>query len=185
MYFPGLRLKLALLACGGATAALLAAAPAHAGTGGISATTGAGPKTVPGPKARLVRGKAIPPAAAPPAVKLVIRAANRIRRRPYKWGGGHRKWKSRGYDCSGAVSFALHGADFLDSPLDSRGLKRWGERGRGSWITVYTNRRHAYAVIAGLRWDTSGNRRSSGPSWHKRTRAATRGRYAVRHPGGY
>jgi hypothetical protein len=186
--FCGFRSK-ALFACGGTAAALLAASPAQADTGGTAVTAAPppdSPATVPGAKARLVNGLAIPPANAPPAVQSVIAAANRISTRPYKWGGGHGAWASSGYDCSGAVSYALHGGGFLDSPMDSRGLKRWGEWGRGSWITVYTNRGHAYAVIAGLRWDTSGNRRGvSGPRWHRSRRPATAGRYAVRHAPGY
>jgi hypothetical protein len=188
LVFPGIRSKAAVVALGGAVAALVAAGPADAETGGVgvpTATPSSGTATVPGPKARLVDGVAIPPESAPPRVKSAIAAANRISRHPYKWGGGHGAWQSNGYDCSGAVSYALHGGGFLSSPLDSSGLKRWGEWGRGSWITVYTNRGHAYAVIAGLRWDTSGNRRGTGPRWHKSTLPATRGRYAVRHPSGY
>jgi hypothetical protein len=184
--FPGIRPRAALLACTAILlAALLVAGRAHAASGG-TAVPSAAPSTVPGGKARLVNGVAIPPASAPPAVKQVIAAANRISRHPYKWGGGHGAWQSSGYDCSGAVSYALHGGGFLDSPMDSGGLQRWGARGRGAWITVYSNPSHAYAVIAGLRWDTSGNRRGvSGPRWHKSLRAATRGRYAVRHAPGY
>jgi hypothetical protein len=187
---PAMRSSFVALLCGGAVAALLAAPVASAGTGGTAVPSASPPAetpaTVPGEKARLVHGQAIAPASAPPAVQEVIAAANRISRRPYAWGGGHGAWASSGYDCSGSVSFALHGGGFLDAPKDSRGLKHWGVRGRGGWITVYTNRRHAYAVIAGLRWDTSGNRRGvSGPRWHKRRRAATRGRYAVRHAPGY
>jgi hypothetical protein len=195
LYFLGIRSKASGLACGCAVlAALIVSGPAQAATGGtgIPAETAptspppSTPSTVPGAKARLVNGLAIPPGSAPPAVQEVIAAANRISQRPYKWGGGHGAWASSGYDCSGAVSYALHGGGFLDSPLDSSGLKRWGERGRGSWITVHTNRGHAYAVIAGLRWDTSGNASGiSGPRWHKNKRAATSGRYAVRHAPGY
>ena len=204
MHFPGIRSscwtyasrsKALSLACGAAlaatlalAAALLGAGPAQAGTGGTAVPGAApsAPSTVPGAKARLVHGIAIPPASAPPAVQEVIAAANRISRRPYKWGGGHGAWASNGYDCSGSVSYALHGGGFLDSPHDSSGLKRWGVHGRGHWITVFTNRHHAYAVIAGLRWDTSGNRHGvSGPRWHKRKRAATKGHYAVRRAPGY
>ena len=83
---------------------------------------------------------------------------------PYVWGGGHGSFESSGYDCSGAVSFALHGGGLISSPLDSTGLTTWGEPGAGNWITVYGNSGHAYAVIAGLRWDTSGTG-GSGPSW--------------------
>jgi cell wall-associated NlpC family hydrolase len=196
--FPGIRSKAALVACGAASAVLLVAAPASADSGGVAppgttppptTTTTTPPPTtttVPGAKARLVNGLAVAPASAPPAVQAVIAAANRISTRPYIWGGGHNAWASSGYDCSGAVSYALHGGGFLDSPLDSSGLKRWGDRGRGSWITVYTNAGHAYAVIAGLRWDTSGNHPGiSGPRWHKNLRTATAGQYLVRHPGGY
>ena len=32
---------------------------------------------------------------------------------------------------------------------------KWGEKGKGAWITVFTNPGHAYVVIAGLRLDTS------------------------------
>jgi cell wall-associated NlpC family hydrolase len=195
--FPGIRSKAALVACGAASAALLAAGPASAASGGVAppgttppppTTTTPPPTTttVPGAKARIVNGLAVAPARAPPAVKAVIAAANRIGTRPYVWGGGHKAWASSGYDCSGAVSYALHGGGFLNSPMDSSGLEGWGARGRGSWITVYTNAGHAYAVIAGLRWDTSGNHPGiSGPRWHKNLRTAMTGQYLVRHPGGY
>jgi hypothetical protein len=192
-----IRTRLALLACSGLATSALIAAPARADSGGTAVpepttapppgTSVAGsPATVPGAKAKLVHGLAIAPAGAPPAVQAVIAAANRIATRPYVWGGGHGAWQSSGYDCSGSVSYALHGGGFLDSPMDSTGLQRWGVGGRGSWISVYANRGHAYAVIAGLRWDTSGNARGvSGPRWHKSRRAGTRGSYTVRHAPGY
>jgi cell wall-associated NlpC family hydrolase len=177
---------LAALACAAIGLGLLGTPAALAGTGGTAPPHAKSSATVPGARARIVHGRAIAPASAPPAVQQVIAAANRISDRPYKWGGGHGAWASSGYDCSGSVSYALHGGGFLDSPMDSGGLRRWGVHGRGDWITVYTNRSHAYAVIAGLRWDTSGNRRGvSGPRWHRQTRAATRGRYRVRHAPGY
>ena len=81
---------------------------------------------------------------------------------PYVWGGGHGSFEASGYDCSGAVSFALHGGGFLDSPLDSSGLSVWAEPGGGRWITVYGTSGHAYAVIAGLRWDTGGPMAATG-----------------------
>jgi len=118
--------------------------------------------------ADLVDGEAIPPPGAPPAVKQVIRAANEIRHRPYVWGGGHRNWTSRGYDCSGAVSYALHGAGLLETTMVSGQLADWGEGGAGRWITVYANREHAYMIVAGLRFDTRGNPAGvSGPRWHR------------------
>ena len=136
-------------------------------------------------KARIVAGEAIAPASAPPGVQAVIAAANKIRTKPYVWGGGHRKWFDSGYDCSGAVSFALHGADLLPSPLDSTSLETWGESGAGRWITVYANGGHTYAVIAGLRWDTAGSASGTGPRWYKSTKAAASGPFTVRHPDGY
>jgi hypothetical protein len=113
----------------------------------------------------------------------VIAAANRICTRPYVWGGGHGRWWDRGYDCSGAVSCALHGGELLDSPLPSGPMTRWGSPGPGRWITIYANAGHAYAVIAGLRWDTSGNTSGTGPRWHAGM-ADSRG-FVARHPTGY
>jgi cell wall-associated NlpC family hydrolase len=141
--------------------------------------------TVPGAKARLVGGRAIAPANAPLVVKRVIAAANRIRTTPYIWGGGHGTWVDRGYDCSGAVSFALHGGRLLTSPLTSGSLEGFGEAGAGRWITIYANASHAYMVVAGLRFDTAGDESGTGPRWHPTTAAAATGRYVVRHPVGY
>jgi cell wall-associated NlpC family hydrolase len=137
------------------------------------------------PSAELLPGgRAIAPPSAPPAVKRMIAAANHIRHRPYRWGGGHRHWNSRGYDCSGSVSYVLHAADLLDYPLDSTGFMRWGGGGPGSWVRIYANHEHVFAVIAGLRWDTSysddGDR--TGPGWSELTRS-TRG-FRLRHPLG-
>jgi cell wall-associated NlpC family hydrolase len=134
-------------------------------------------------KARLVLGVAAAPKSAPPAIKAAIAAANRIRTKPYIWGGGHARWWSPGYDCSGAVSYALHGAGLLETPLDSGSLMAWGEPGKGRWITVYTNPGHAFAVIDGLRWDTAGDARGTGPRWH-RNMVSAKG-YVARHPAGY
>jgi hypothetical protein len=145
----------------------------------------AGP-TVAGTVAQVVDGVAAAPDAAPDAVKQAIWAANEIVGRPYRYGGGHaRGFVDRGYDCSGTVSFALHGADLLDSPLDSGSFMRWGERGAGEWITVYTNPGHAYAVIAGLRLDTSAANDPTGgrgPRWRAAPRSS-RG-FKARHPLG-
>ena len=94
----------------------------------------------------------------------MIEAANRIRHRPYRWGGGHRDWNARGYDCSGSVSYVLHAAGLLESPLDSTGFMRWGGGGAGSWVRIYANREHVFAVIAGLRWDTSYRTTATAPA---------------------
>lgn len=141
--------------------------------------------TVPGARAKLVEGMAIAPASAPPAVKKVIEWANRIRTKPYVWGGGHGKWWDRGYDCSGAVSYALRGGGLITSPLDSTGLMSWGEPEAGRWITVYADAGHTYAVIAGLRWDTAGSADGTGPRWYADTASVVSGTLAVRHPPGY
>ena len=122
---------------------------------------------IPAPAGRATidsNGDAIPPSNAPLAVRAAIEAANQIDNLPYIWGGGHGSFTSSGYDCSGAVSFALHGGGFLSSPLDSTGLEVWGAPGAGNWITVFANSGHAWALIAGLRWDTAGNG-SDGPRW--------------------
>ena len=136
-------------------------------------------------KAKLLpNGMLIPPASAPARVKQVIAAANKIRSKPYVWGGGHARWWDKGYDCSGAVSYALHGGDFIDSPMPSGPLAGWGEAGEGRWITVFTNPGHAYAVIAGYRWDTSGSTNGeTGPRWREETRSSAG--FVARHPTGY
>jgi hypothetical protein len=133
--------------------------------------------------ASLVGGEAIPPPGAPAAVRQVIRAANEIRNRPYVWGGGHRGWLSRGYDCSGAVGYALHGAGLLGVTMVSSQLEHWGESGPGRWISVYANQQHVFMVVAGLRFDTRGNPAGvSGPRWH-RGRVEPDG-FTARHPRG-
>lgn len=136
-----------------------------------------------GATASLVDGQAIPPANAPLAVKSAIEAANRIVGRPYVWGGGHGSFESSGYDCSGAVSYMLHGGGWLSSPLDSTGLSTWGSPGPGSWVTVYGSAGHAYAVVAGLRFDTSGTVGGAGPSWSTEMRSSAG--FLPRHPDGY
>jgi hypothetical protein len=140
----------------------------------------------PTPKARLLaNGMLIPPKSAPARVKRVIAYANKIRNKPYIYGGGHARWQDRGYDCSGSVSYALRGGGFLDSPVPSGTLASWGTAGEGRWITVYANGGHVYAVIAGYRWDTSGNEGGkTGPSWHEDLRSMS-GSFVARHPAGY
>ena len=141
----------------------------------------------PGTRAVLMdNGYAAAPADAPVAVQEAVFAANEIVGKPYRYGGGHARFEDTGYDCSGTISYALNGADLLKSPLNSSGFMSWGEKGKGQWITVYTNPGHAFVVIAGLRLDTSaaGERRSSGkgPRWRRNLRGG-RG-YRLRHPEG-
>ena len=182
---PAPRISIALLAV--VALATVFAASAQAETpGGVSSTTPEYTEpTAPPGKAILVRGRAIPPADAPPAVKKVIAAANKIRTKPYVYGGGHGRWWDAGYDCSGAVSFALHGGSLIDTPMPSGSLAGWGSAGKGRWITVYANGGHAYAIIAGLRWDTAGVTNGTGPRWHKSLRAQASGPFTARHPEGY
>ena len=143
-------------------------------------------RAVPGAKAVLMpNGLAAAPLDAPPQVHAAIAAANRIIGKPYKYGGGHAKVEDSGYDCSGTVSYALIGARLLKTPLDSSSFMKWGEAGPGQWITVYTNPGHAFAVIAGLRLDTSAAGDPSGgkgPRWRPVLRS-TRG-FRARHPLG-
>ncbi|HEX4805523.1 MAG TPA: hypothetical protein VFU94_06450 [Conexibacter sp.] len=138
--------------------------------------------TVPGTVGVIRDGVAYAPAAAPLAVQQAIWAADTLRHKPYVYGGGHQSFRSRGYDCSGTVSFALHGAGLLRAPLDSSDFMKWGRRGRGQWITIYTNPGHAWMVIAGLRLDTAGPG-ESGPRW--RTVPGSTHGFRVRHPIGY
>jgi cell wall-associated NlpC family hydrolase len=134
--------------------------------------------------AGLVNGEAVAPANAPQAVVDVINAANQINSLPYLWGGGHGSFDSpSGYDCSGSVSFALHGGGLLSSPLDSTGLSTWGSAGFGTWITVFANSGHAYMYVAGLRFDTGGNGGGFGPRWHSDLR--DNAGFIARHPSGY
>jgi cell wall-associated NlpC family hydrolase len=126
-------------------------------------------------------GTAVAPENAPDIVKRVILAGNEIAKFPYKWGGGHGAWRDNGYDCSGSVSFALAGAGLLDSPLTSVGFLDYGREGPGRWITIYTNHGHVFMVVAGLRFDTSGQGRA-GTRWQEES-VSTSG-FAVRHiPG--
>jgi cell wall-associated NlpC family hydrolase len=137
---------------------------------------------VPGSTARYVGGLAAAPLAAPVAVQQLIWAANQIIGLPYIYGGGHSSFVSSGYDCSGTVSFALHGASLLSTPEDSSELEAWGAQGVGRWVTVFSNPGHAYLTVAGLRLDTSAADDPSnqqGPRWRPLRRG--NGGYTVRH----
>jgi peptidoglycan hydrolase-like protein with peptidoglycan-binding domain len=126
-------------------------------------------------------GKAIAPADAPLQVQQIIAAGNAIAGMPYKYGGGHGDWNDSGYDCSGSVSYALHGAGLVDDAMPSGAFEDWGEDGPGTWVTIYANGGHMYMTVAGLRFDTSA-RRSVGGRWTTASRPASG--YTVRHPDG-
>ena len=149
----------------------------------IDAATMSGTEGLPPERSAFLIGRtAIAPSGAPYEVERAISAANAIVGRPYVLGGGHASWNDRGYDCSGAVSYSLGGAGLLGAPVDSSALMDWGEPGPGKWITVYANPGHTYAVIAGLRWDTVGEQRGTGPKWHAELPYPDG--YVVRHPPG-
>ena len=135
-----------------------------------------GPQATVGPD-----GLAVAPAGAPPQVQAIIAAGNQIASKPYKYGGGHGKWIDTGYDCSGSVSFALHGAGLLDTAMPSGSFTSWGDAGPGQWVTIYANGGHMYMVVAGLRFDTSG-RSTHNTRWQAEQRSAAG--YTVRHPPG-
>jgi hypothetical protein len=162
-----------------------APAPTPPSTGGAAYGVVFQP-TVPGVVAQIVNGVAYAPEQAPDQVKQAVWAANQIVGMPYRLGGGHKLgFNDHAYDCSGTVSFALHGAGLLAAPRDSSSFRRFGAAGKGQWITVYTNPGHAFAVIAGLRLDTSAAgdpAGGSGPRWRPNLRS-TRG-YRARHPLG-
>jgi hypothetical protein len=137
-----------------------------------------------GNRAVLRNGIAYAPSNAPDSVKHAIWAVNTICRRPYVWGGGHGSFHDYGYDCSGAVSFALHYAGLLNQPIPSSDFLRYGERGRGRWFTIYSRHGHVFAMIAGLRFDTTDLRYGGdvGPRWHLDGRDTWA--FEARHPVG-
>jgi hypothetical protein len=152
-------------------------ATALAGSGGVSPSDA---RYQPAKKAKIVNGMAIAPRGAPAPVVNAIAAANKIIRKPYRYGGGHGSFNDSGYDCSGSVSYVLHGAGLLSSPLDSTGFMSWGAPGPGKHITIYANSGHVFMTIDGRRFDTgyggNGNRWASGSR-------PTAG-FVVRHPPG-
>jgi cell wall-associated NlpC family hydrolase len=170
-------------ATGGSSAAT---APATATTPAVPTGPVARPELlVPGSLARYVNGLAAAPMAAPAAVQAIIWAGNELIGLPYVYGGGHASWIDAGYDCSGTVSFALHGAGLLTAPEDSSEFMAWGSHGVGRWVTVFANPEHAYMTVAGLRLDTSAADDPSnqqGPRW--RPLRIGNGGYAVKHPLG-
>jgi hypothetical protein len=184
------------LALCGSIVLLALAAPADAATGGAQPnfmipsglpTGGAVVEPAAGVAHRAHAARtAVAPAGVPTEVAAAIDAANAIVGTPYVWGGGHRSFTSSGYDCSGAVSYLLHGGGLLDAPLDSSSFMRWGAAGRGRWITVYTNPSHAFVEVAGLRLDTSSAEDPTGrqgPQWRPARRSHAG--FHARHPLGF
>ena len=180
------------------TAALLSApalARADAATGGVDPGSGppaatpappfnAAHPTVAGTRARLVNGIAYAPAAAPASVKALIWSVNAIVSKPYVYGGGHARFTDRGYDCSGLVSFAMHAAGLLRTPMSAPGFFRFGTYGLGRWITLWVRSGHVFAVVGGLRLDTTPypSRGVEGPRWRPQMRNTAA--FTPRHPSG-
>lgn len=135
-----------------------------------------------GKTAILRNGYAIAPKSAPLEVKRAIEAGNRLQRKPYIYGGGHRRVEDVGYDCSGTASYVLYHAGLLRSPITSGAFKSYGKSGKGKWITVYARSGHVFTEIAGLRLDTGYNGQGKGPRWSTRPRP-TKGT-TMRHPPG-
>ncbi|MGB9184737.1 MAG: peptidoglycan-binding domain-containing protein [Solirubrobacteraceae bacterium] len=136
-------------------------------------------------------GTATAPSGAPAVVQTMITSANQIIGKPYIYAGGHGHWNDSGYDCSGAVSYALHGAGLLSSSEDSTGLESFGSPGPGRWVTIYADAAHTWVVIAGIAFDTANFGgpnipRGSGPRWRTDPTGnlADGGSYVVRHPAG-
>ena len=157
-----------------------------AGLGGpVSVPSTPARPTVPGVKAKIIHGVAYAPSFAPIQVKEAIWAGNKIRSKPYIYGGGHGQWNDAGYDCSGSVSHVLHAAGLLKASMDSSDFESWGRQGLGQWITVYTNPSHAFVQIAGIRFDTSAEDDpnpppGTGPRWRPVMHGAPGFQY--RHP---
>jgi cell wall-associated NlpC family hydrolase len=158
-------------------------------TGGMPVGTAADTKPqllVPGTMARYVDGLAAAPMSVPAAVQEIVWAGNELIGLPYIYGGGHASFSSPGYDCSGTVSFALHGANLLQTPEDSSEFEVWGSHGAGRWVTIFANPGHAYMTVAGLRLDTSAAddpTNEQGPRWRP-LRQGNEG-FTARHPLGF
>jgi cell wall-associated NlpC family hydrolase len=151
-------------------------------TGGVG--FGPGPNDGPVSNATLgADGLAVAPADAPAVIREVIAAGNKIAFKPYIYGGGHGSWTDAGYDCSGSVSFALHGGSLLSQTEDSTEFESYGSQGAGRWITIWANSGHVYMYVAGLRFDTSAQSSTGGSRWTTETRSTSG--YDERHPTGW
>jgi peptidoglycan hydrolase-like protein with peptidoglycan-binding domain len=164
------------------TADGVVSAPMVAALRAIVAAAQSSPATGPVGRATISNGLAVAPADAPAAVKALIAAANRIAFKPYIYGGGHASWNDSGYDCSGSVSYALHGANLVSAPEDSGELESYGSPGAGRWITIWANGGHVYMYVAGLRFDTSAQGSTGGSRWTTESRSSDG--FVERHPTG-
>jgi len=125
------------------------------------------------------------PATAPMVIQEVIQGADQIAFKPYIFGGGHGSFNSAGYDCSGSVSFALHAAHLLATPLDSTQFESYGDPGPGRWITLYANAGHVFMRVAGVWYDTAAQSAQNGNDRWSATRVSPGSDWVVRHPAGW
>ncbi len=158
----------------------------RAAAASAQATPQASPTPTPTPTptghAQVVNGLAVAPAGAPASIKAVIAAGNKIAFTPYIYGGGHGTWNDSGYDCSGSLSYALHGGGLLNTTEDSTELESYGSPGAGQWITIWSNSGHTYMYVAGLRFDTSAQSSTGGSRWTAQRRSNDG--FVERHPTG-
>jgi peptidoglycan hydrolase-like protein with peptidoglycan-binding domain len=158
--------------------------PVSTNTGGIA--LGPGPNSAPmQPGILQSDGLALPPTGAPQTIRAVIAGGDMIAFDPYIYGGGHRSFSSAGYDCSGSVSFALHAAHLLSSPLDSTQFESWGRAGPGRWITLWANGGHVYMQVAGLFFDTAAQTDANGNDRWSLVRISPQRGFVERHPVGW
>lgn len=177
------------LASGSTTMTTPSNAPLPAGDSGTGGV-GLGPEASSSTEldATLIDGLAVAAAGTPTAIVTMLDAANKIAFDPYIYGGGHTSFISRGYDCSGSVSYVLHAGALLATPLDSEQFLKYGLAGKGNWITVYTNGpTHAYMEIAGLWFDTAAQSATNGNDRWSPTRIGEPGygKFLPRHPSGW
>jgi peptidoglycan hydrolase-like protein with peptidoglycan-binding domain len=134
-------------------------------------------------RAYIRNGLAVAPSNAPRVIKDVIAAANKIAFKPYVYGGGHGSWNDSGYDCSGSVSYALHGGGLISAPEDSGEMESYGSSGKGRYITIWTNSGHVYMYVLGLRFDTGAMSSNNGSRWT--SQSIDNSGFIERHPTGW
>jgi hypothetical protein len=152
---------------------------------------------VPGTRTRILpSGLAAAGEDAPPRVRAMVAAGNRLFGAAYLYGGAHGTsldMLQPAYDCSSAVSYLLHWGGVLGaSALDSTELEGYGLPGPGRYVTIYANAAHTFIYVAGLRFDTvedpaydgGPNSGKPGPRWRVSPSVPDWATWVVRHPVG-
>jgi hypothetical protein len=170
---------------------------------GIQGTGAAPVQTIPGERAVLSPRDghvALIPESAPPVVQAMVMAGNELQDLPYGPAGHPDPLGAVSEDCSSTLNYVLYRAGVRplaeivrDNPL-AQDYVDWGLPGPGHWVTIYATTSptdHVFAVIAGLRLDTSHNgtdigpnRYEDGPRWRILDRIPTWAHWSVRHPPG-